>query len=181
MRTLAITHYPAFQPQTTCLLTKAERGLDLNNPALPLPSRSSQLVLLQVHLPQILRTAQGGDQRRASTSFSLLRGRQGSHGPRESPSSPICPSWGSPTLGWALEAMGMTTEALGSQPLIQHHLNALFGGNLWKTQLSLFSLLHPWAERRVRGSKHHGPSFLSSFWFPGFLWWGAGSGPVERH
>lgn len=78
------------------------------------------------------------------------RGRQGSPGSRKAPFGPLCPSWDSPTLGCALEAMGMTTEAPGSQPLAQHHLNFLFlWGNLQKTQ---FSLLHPWAEKRERGS-----------------------------
>lgn len=195
-----LLHCPAFQTQTTCLLTRGG-GAWSKSPLLAQPSgKRSQLLPPRVPLPQILGRAQAGDQGRARSSFTLLGGDtpflapKGSRllssatpGPGRLPLAPPA-LYGThrPGLEPGSHGKDYSSEALGSQPLAQYHFRALFlretrafRGHLWKTQLSLVSFFQPWAERRVRGPKPCGPPFLSSFWFPRFLS-GADSGPSSE-
>lgn len=87
-------------------------------------------------------------------------------------------------LGWdpgGSQEDDNASEALGYQPLYKAILMSFsfeMGGPLGEPLQTpgLPHLLPPFLGRE-QGQELHRPSFLSSFWFPRFLFWGAGSEP----
>lgn len=87
-------------------------------------------------------------------------------------------------LGWdpaGSQEDDNASKALGHQPLHEATLMSFsfeMGGPLGEPLQTpgLPHLLPPFLGRK-QGQELHRPSFLSSFWFPGFLFWGAGSEP----
>lgn len=119
------------------------------NPLLPLPSSgSSQWLLLQVHLPQILGTAQAGDQRRASASFSVPGWRHGSLAltasrAAELPLVPFAPHGIRLPQAGPLKPGEWLRKHLDPNPWYSITSVLFLWRNLLKTQLPLFSLCHP--------------------------------------
>lgn len=165
---------PAFQIQTTCLLTGG-RALVRTCPLLPQPrGKSSRLLPLRASLPQILGTAQAGDQEgpappSACLGETWLSWHQEDPGPLSSATPgperlPLVPLalYGThcPGLGPGSHKNDDSSETLGSQPLVHYRFQVLFlwerrafWGNLWKPQLSLFSFLHPLGRKEGKGPK----------------------------